>query len=172
MKVKPNKENIITDILIQLEKGVSKSECLAKIGENWRMSSRTFDRLWKEANARHLVIQQSIQLEAAEQIKEAEKERLKNAIASKDIVLEELTKIGLGQLKLESFGKLQPANFNERIAAFKVLADFQGWKAPTKTDITTGGEKINASTFDPSKFTLEELKKFDSGYTDDGNNDK
>lgn len=52
------------------------------------------------------------------------------------------------------------------------IAKHIGFYAPTKTDITTGGEKINTSTFDPSKFTLEELKKFDSGYTDDGNNDE
>lgn len=172
MKVKPNKENIITDILFQLEKGTERSACLAKVGKKWQISIRTFDRLWKESNTRHLAIQQSIQLDAAELIKEAEKERLKNAIATKDKVLEELTKIGMGELELENFGKLQTANFNERISAFKAMADFQGWKAPIKTDITTGGEKLNPSKPDLSKLSPEALSELLNSFTDDGNGPK
>jgi len=51
---KPNKESIITDILIELN-GVNnqRGEVLAKVGNKWQLSERTFDRIWKDANSRH-----------------------------------------------------------------------------------------------------------------------
>ena len=55
---KPNKESIITDILIELN-GVNnqRGEVLAKVGNKWQLSERTFDRIWKDANSRHEIIQ-------------------------------------------------------------------------------------------------------------------
>lgn len=168
---KPNKENIITDILVQLEKGIERGKALATIGKKWQTSQRTFDRHWKTANERYAGNQEATQKALAEQRTDIEKERLKKAILSKDDALAILSKIGTGNAtKID--GAILVPTFNERTNAIKTMADLQGWKAPTKTDITTGGEKLNNSKFDPSKFTLEELKKFDSGYTDDGDDDK
>lgn len=162
---KPNKENIITDILIELEKGIGYKDCFGLIKTKSDIARSTFSNYWKIANGRYSESQEEMQKSLAEQRTELEKKRLKKAILSKDEVLIELTKIGLGKLKLDSFGKLQPANFNERISAFKTMADLQGWKAPTKTDITTGGEKLINSNIDLSKLSDEALAEIEKAYT-------
>lgn len=136
MEVKPNKENIITEILVELEKGVERGKCLANIGKKWQISNRTFDRHWKTANDRHKQTQQATQKALSELTIEAEKERFKKAILSKDESLVLLTEIALSK-KEKSY---------ERVNAIKTMADLQGWKAPTKTDITTNGKDLNLNS--------------------------
>lgn len=55
---KPNKESIITDILIELN-GVNNqcSKILEKLRNKYNLSDRTFHRRWKEANERHKIAQ-------------------------------------------------------------------------------------------------------------------
>lgn len=123
---KPNKENIITDILIELEKGSERSECMAIVGNKWQTSIRTFDRYWKEGNQRHLINQQATQKALAEQSTTSELERLKKAILTKDEALEILTIIISSEYE----------KTNEKILAVKTMADLQGWKAPIKTELS------------------------------------
>lgn len=132
--MKPNKENIITDILIELEKGIERGEALAKVGKKWQISPRTFDRHWKTANERYSGSQEATQKALSEQRTEIEKERLKKAILSKDEALMILSKIGNGTATKVDGNILVPS-FNERTNAIKTMAEFQGWKAPTKIDI-------------------------------------
>jgi hypothetical protein len=133
--MKPNKENIITDILIQLEEGTERGKCLSKIVEKWQISSRTFDRHWKVANERHLINRQSINTVIAEVYVEAEKERFKKAILSKDEALQILTDIANGKKTLVGKGSLIPT-FAERRMAIQTMADIQGWKSDTKIQVS------------------------------------
>lgn len=121
----PNKENIITDILIELEAGTSYSDCLSVICGKFRVSDRTFDKYWKIANERHLVTQQAIQKQLSEDSTEAEKERLKTAILTKDKALQILSDIAYSADREV-----------DKINSVKAIADIQGWKAPIKTENT------------------------------------
>lgn len=122
---KPNKENIITDILIELEAGTSYKECFAVLCSKMQLAERTFANYWKEANSRHLITQQAIQKQLSEDRAEAEKERLKTAILTKDKALELLTDIAFNADRE-----------TDRINSVKTIADIQGWKAPIKTENT------------------------------------
>lgn len=122
---KPNKENIITDILIELGAGTSYKDCFKVILSKFKLSEPTFVTYWKEANIRHLENQQAIQKQLADQNTEAEKERLKTAILTKEKALEILTDI--------AFNADREA---DRISSLKTMADIQGWKAPIKTENT------------------------------------
>jgi hypothetical protein len=44
-------------------------------------------------------------------------------------------------MKLDNYGKFQPANFNERISALKTINEMQGYKAPT--NIKHSGDSEN-----------------------------
>ena len=122
---KGNKENIITEILNELERGINYSDCNALICEKMRIASRTFDNYWKEANIRHKERQEAIQKEIAEQSKEATKERLKTAILSKEQSLQLLSNLAMTAEK-----------DSDKINAVKTISDMEGWKAPTKIEQT------------------------------------
>lgn len=136
-----NKENIITDILIELEKGIGRGACLAIIGKKWQTSDRTFDRHWKIANERHKESQQGIQKFIEEVSTVATIERLKTAILKKEEALEILTKIATTETKLTAFGQVSAKS--EQISAIKTIAELEGWNEPVKPDgDNTGKTKI------------------------------
>lgn len=61
---KPNKENIITEMLVELKTGITYSECFALISRKWTLGETTFKRYWKDANLLHKKVQLQIQHEA------------------------------------------------------------------------------------------------------------
>lgn len=126
MEVKPNKENIITDILVELERGAERGSCLAKMGKKWQVSNRTFDRLWKSANERYKQNQLATQKAIADISLEAEKKRFKKAILTKDESLALLSEMATSKTEKSS----------DRVNAIKTIADLQGWRAVSKTEIS------------------------------------
>lgn len=129
------KEDIITDILIELERGIKRAECLATIGKKWQISDRTFDRHWKKAQEQHKDRQRNTQKVIADVTMAATVERLKTAILSKDEALEILTKIAQEATKETPAGKASAKS--EQISAIKTIAEMEGWTAPVKTDNKT-----------------------------------
>jgi len=91
---KANKESIITDILIELN-GVNnqRGEVLAKVGNKWQLSERTFDRIWKDANSRHEIIQFDQQNKLAEQSIAINKKLVKSTNITKESLLLELEEV-------------------------------------------------------------------------------
>lgn len=142
MAVKPNKENIITEMLIELEKGISYTDCMVVNGSKWLLPSTTFTRYWKEANSRHFITQQAIQKQIVDQTTEAEKERLKIAILTKDQSLKILSDLAITAEK-----------DSDKINSLKTLADLQGWKSPIQTE-----SKVEISKIDLNKYTDDELR--------------
>lgn len=128
--MKPNKEKIITEILISLEKGMNFTDCFKLIQTNSNLVRSTFASYWKKANERYLASQQDIQRTLAEQSKQAEVDRLKKAILNKDDALEILTAIANEQLKIGAAGEVSAKT--EQISAIKTIAELQGWNAPTE----------------------------------------
>lgn len=150
---KPNKENIITEILIELEKGTSYKDCFKVILSKFKLSEPTFVTYWKNANERHLINQQATQKVLAEQSTKEDLERLKMGILDKTEALKILTEIAKEPLKEGSMGMVSAKT--EQISAIKTIADLQGWNSPTKTENTT----VNLN----SELTKEDIEKISKG---------
>lgn len=149
---KPNKENIITEILIELEKGISYTECHEVILSKFKLSEPTFVTYWKTANKRHLINQQATQKIIAEQSTANDLERLKIGILDKTEALKILTDIAKDPLKESAMGMVSAKT--EQISAIKTISDLQGWNSPIKTDNTT--TNLNAEL---TKKEIEEIAK-------------
>lgn len=131
---KPNKENIVTEMLILLESGISRADCLAKIVAKWQMSVRTFDRYWKTAQEQHAETQNAIQSSIAEISIEAFRENFTGKILSVLERKEILTQMALGNIPLIKYivcdGVIQERevvpNYNDRKAAIAELNKMEG----------------------------------------------
>lgn len=140
--MKPNKENIIQDILIELEKGTTYTDCFVVIGRNWTLSESSFKRYWKDANEAYKEALNKRQAELNALTTDLEKERLKSAILTKFERMEIASNIAKGKAWKSGNVMIVP-NASDRMKACDYLSKIDGDYAPTKTDITTGGDKIN-----------------------------
>ena len=146
---KPNKENIITEILIELERGTTYKDCFEVILSKFKLSEPTFVTYWKIANERHLINQQATQKVLAEQSTVNDLERLKIGILDKTEALKILTEIAKDPLKESAMGMVSAKT--EQISAIKTIADLQGWNSPTKSENTT----VNLN----SELTKDDIEK-------------
>ena len=83
MAVKPNKENIISDILNELHKGTTFTECFKVILSKFKLSEPTFATYWKEACSVHLETQQEAQRAMNEETINTMVEAVKSGLKSK-----------------------------------------------------------------------------------------
>lgn len=128
-----NKKKAIELIIQELEKGMTKSECLAINGENWQFPSRTFDRYWKEANEAYSERQKSIQSELMSVRIDHEKERLKKALLTFDEKREISAKIARGEA-YESGGEVVIPSPSDRLKAMEYDSKLVGDLSATKID--------------------------------------
>lgn len=131
--MKPNKENIINDILIELEKGITFSDCLALNGTKWQLSQRTFARYWKDANEAYKEVLNKRQKELADISTEVEKERLKMAILTKHERMKIASDIGKGKAWKVGDEILIPTS-NDRLRALDYLSKIDGDYASIKLE--------------------------------------
>ena len=142
--MKPNKENIITEILIELENGITYSNCLALFDLNWSIPTTTFKRYWKDANERYKGVNLKAQKALEDTLVDSAKTRLKKAILNKDGRMEILTKIAMGDITMlkEVAGKMGveilnvTPDFAERRAAIAELNKMDGEYAPQRKELT------------------------------------
>ena len=153
--IKPEKEMIITEILDEIDFGVTSGECKSKICEKWRIAERTFDRYWKEALSRFQALNERTQKALDGVHIEAKKEALKKAILSKHERQELLSKLATGEIRswrevVTESGviKLEYYSASEAKQNIAELNKMDGDYAPVKKDITSGGEKLAAPTFE------------------------
>jgi hypothetical protein len=141
--MKPNKENILIDILIELEKGTIFKDCFTVIVSKYQMTERTFARYWKKAQEKHAITQRDAQNKINEAHVANLENTLKTAILTKNEALEILTKIAKAETEE---GKITPKVI-EQIQAIKTAADLQGWNSPIKTDITTDNAPLKSLSY-------------------------
>lgn len=133
--MKPNKQAYIDFILNELQRGnVQYKEVMLGFVSNFQLTEKTFVVYWKNANLHHKINQDLIKKELASISINAEKERLKKAILSKDEILEKLTEIANKAFSNSKDGT--KIDYNNRINAMKVLVDILGLKAPTNTNVS------------------------------------
>ena len=142
---KPNKENIISEMLIELAANITYTECMVVNSRKWQLPEQTFVRYWKEANSRHLQTQEATQKAIAEQtISKAVNEAKKGLKQKAQYVREIQDLLDLDEYEeavldfktgevMRYKRKLTPL---ERKALYERIAKFEGMDAPSKQDIT------------------------------------
>lgn len=147
---KPNKENIITEILIELERGTTYKDCFEVILSKFKLSEPTFVTYWKIANERHAIAQQAAQKHIGDILTDNLIDRLNLAILNKNEALEILSKIAKAEVDLPEEGKMPnyPPKVIEQIQAIKTIADLSGWNSPVKTDIELKTDPLKERSYE------------------------
>ena len=133
MAIKPNKEAIVSDILIEIEKGISYSECLVLNGSKWFKPKTTFTRYWNLAQEQQRERQQAIKKQLQIDSTQAAQERLKKAILTKEERMEIASKIAKGEAWKVGATVIAPTA-GDRIKAMDYLSKIEGDYAPIKGD--------------------------------------
>ena len=152
--MKPKKEQTVNEMLLEIEMGISYTECLRINDGLWGLPSSTFDRYWSEASKRFKARLDAIEEATTKAAVSMEIKALKKAILSKHERQEILTQIAKGEIPLVKHivcdGVIQEVDvvpaWADRRAAIAELNKMEGDYAPIKKDITSGGEPIKQIT--------------------------
>ena len=152
--MKPKKEQTVNEMLLEIEMGISYTECLRINDGLWGLPSSTFDRYWAEASKRFKARLDAIEEATTKAAVSMEVKALKKAILSKHERQEILTQIAKGEIPLVKHivcdGVIQEVDvvpaWADRRAAIAELNKMDGDYAPVKKDITSGGEPIKQIT--------------------------
>lgn len=127
--MKPNKQNIINDILIELEKGIGYKACLSLNGTIWHTPERTFARYWKEANEQYKQRQELINKELLRVDIENKKQVLKSTL------LDKIDRILIAEeIALKNGAKV---TVSDQLKALDYLSKIHGDFAPQKIENET-----------------------------------
>lgn len=139
--MKPNKENIIQDILIELENGTTYTECIGVIRSKSKLAESTFATYWNDANERYKDVLNKRQTILNEVSTDLEKERLKKAILTKHERMEIASNIAKGKA-WKSGNVIIVPNASDRMKACDYLSKIDGDYSPSKTDVTVTENKV------------------------------
>jgi len=144
-----SKAKRLSDVVLLLEKGMTRKEICETMRKVAKVNPATTDRLIREAKI--IVEERNAEKEAIRQAAMATdyKEALNESIIS-DIEIEAiLCKLVTGNMQVQEMVKgvpvLRDITPTEIIQAAKTLYVKRGSNAPTKSDFTSGGEKLTPS---------------------------
>ena len=153
--MKPKKEQTVNEMLLEIEMGTSYTECLKINGGLWGLPPTTFDRYWGEASKRYKARLDAIEEATTKVAVSMEVKALKKAILSKHERQVLLSKLATGEIRswrevVTESGviKLEYYSASEAKQNIAELNKMDGDYAPVKKDITSGGEKLAAPTFE------------------------
>lgn len=153
--MKPKKEQAVNEMLLEIEMGVSYTECLRINDGLWGLPSSTFDRYWAEASKRFKARLDAIEEATTKAAVSMEIKALKKAILSKHERQELLSKLATGEIKswrevITERGVITLEYYSAAEAKQNIaeLNKMDGDYAPVKKDITSGGDKLAAPTFE------------------------
>lgn len=152
--MKPNKEKIVQDILIELEKGASYNQTSTVICSKFRFSDRTFAKYWNDANEAYKDTLNKRQKELDALSTDLEKERIKSAILTKFERMEIASTIAKGTPRFSSEQILIPSD-SERMKAIDYLSKIDGDYSATKIE----SEVKIKNDYDLKKLTDTELEQ-------------
>jgi hypothetical protein len=143
--MKPNKENIINDILIELEKTTTFVDCFKLIQTKSNLARSTFSSYWNIANERYKDILNKRQIELDKISVDVEKERIKSALLKREEALLIVANIAKGNLRKVGDDVIIPSD-SDRLRAIERLSKMCGWESPTKIAETDseGNDKLNS----------------------------
>lgn len=132
MRPKPNKQNIIDEVIELIRVSTNYNTALAQIGAKWHISKRTFDRYWKTAGEQHIEAKRPIKNK-----KEAlDTKKAINTCVKLNITIERIATVLLDILENKK-ANVKPA---DQIAAGKQLCVMFGFNEPSKTDVSISGD--------------------------------
>lgn len=142
-------------MLLEIEMGITYSECM-KLNESlWQLTQSTYDRYWVEASKRYKARLDAIEEATTKVAVSMEIKALKKAILSKHERQELLSKLATGEIKSwreviteRGVVTLEYYSASEAKQNIAELNKMDGDYAPVKKDITSGGEKLAAPTFE------------------------
>jgi len=129
---KPNKENIITDILIELKKGTTFTQCFQVILSRFKLSEPTFSTYWKEANLKHQTSQLEQQKVINEQSIKGAQKLIESINITKESLLKELDDVKRISLTPDDNGRI---NAQAVIKAIEVQAKMLGLNEAQKQEL-------------------------------------
>jgi hypothetical protein len=140
--LKPNKQNIINDILIELEKGIGYKDCFGVICSKSKLAESTYANYWKEANNQYGIKQESIKKALLDTSTEIAKERLKSNILTREKIVEmQSNVVKITYNKFVSTEDIKDADaFNKSISVFNKL---EGLDKATKTETELKFNKVS-----------------------------
>ena len=135
--MKPNKQTYIDFILNELEKGkVQYKDVVSVFCEKFRLSERTFDNYWKEANIKYQEQRTEINKAKIEESINQEREAIKTLTLDKIARMKIAEEIALGKAKRIE-GTLVLPTFGDRLKALDYLSKIEGDYAPKELNVNT-----------------------------------
>ena len=149
--IRPNRQVVINDILLELENGISYTNCLKANQKLWGLSTSTFDRYWGLANKKFKEIQDLRSAAIVDKYIELEKKAVELNILNKFERQAILSSIARGEIPLQKpivcDGVIQQIetvpSWADRRAAIAELNKMDGDYAPIKQDITNRVTQID-----------------------------
>lgn len=166
---RPNKEKCISELVLELEKGLKRKDCLGKYGKMWKISRTTFDRYWTEANKRFLEAHEAVQEKIQSKKEKAALEKFEKLYLDKNKHTEELisdierlSEIKAGKA-LKVGDQIIVASFADELRAKAEIRNIRtqigkwyGFEAPKKLDHTSKGESINQPQMQKVRVVIKE----------------
>ena len=122
-----------------------REDVLAYFCAKFRKSRRSVETYYAKAKEYNQTRTLRIQKEKDKEIINSEKESFKRDILTREESLEILSKIAIGHSRKVGDKILSPSDA-DRTRAISTIAEFQGWNAPVKNDLTMSGKRINEIT--------------------------
>lgn len=148
--MKPSKEIIVNEMLLEIELGITYKECMVVNGGLWKLPDTTFNRYWSAASKRFKAQLEATQSALDDVRVEWAKEALKKAILSKHERQELLSKLATGELKSwrevvteAGIQKLEYYSAAEVKGHVAELNKMDGDYAPTKTETKVTNVEID-----------------------------
>ena len=137
-----------------------RGDVLAKFGEKWRTSSRTFDRICQEAREYNKTRSQRLEKAKDDVLVAEAKETIKKGIDYREESFTAVFRILKGSArKIEGEDEIILPSDSDILRAASWFADIHGWKAASKTDINFKRPVLNIEVADEeAEKTLENIK--------------
>lgn len=119
---------------LKINSSLSFSDMFSKCFERFSISEVTFSKDWVKVQTELKHYQEAIKNAKLEESIKIEKEAVRRKILTKLEAMEILTEIAEGKAK-KIDGKIIIPSFTDRSRAIETLGKFDGWNAPTETNV-------------------------------------
>lgn len=140
MRIKANKEELITQILTAMEAGHGYSDTMRLLASKYDYHKATLTRYWNEAQRRYQEAQQARQKAIMEEGTAAAEKRLKSAIITRERRMEIASDIAEGK-PWKVGNEVVVPSASDRIRALDWLARVEGDYAPERREINDRTEQ-------------------------------
>lgn len=136
MSKRPNKQKSIDIIFEKLKDGITYGKCLEYFVKKWSVPQSTFSNYWKEANERFTEHREAINEAMTNKAIDLAKKHVERKIMTRFDILEQLTKIALGEHSRMGADEYYQPTAGEQIRAMETINRMQGYNEADKLEVT------------------------------------